>query len=277
VTFWFLFRERSLHCPLFETSKKALALAYLFTGINTLGIVGILSLGLPVWTGTANTGDSTVGTVVTISILVYKILQLPINFLATYIFLKPFILAGVSVSLSPVLRELLARTVGGLFLYVGSWISYYAWFYSLDKGCPCSRGDFTAAAIFPIIIYTCRALTVCISHRDDVPPRHQLARCFAFFKSSEQTDDEHIKADVVSSTTGSIGRKSCEARVDADAERLSVAQEARRLFLAVSAVVLETAYEELRGVVDATNGSVKESVWHNHENPMVLRSESRDF
>ena len=44
-----------------------------------------------------------------------------------------------------------------------------------ETGEPVTARDRFASAVFPCFVYTCRALTVAVSHRDDVPPRRAAA------------------------------------------------------------------------------------------------------
>ena len=103
-------------------------------------------------------------------------LQVPINFIAAYIYLRPFLRQGVSLKLSPVLRELVGRTACGLVLYLGSWIAFYAYILTLPATNPCSSPEkyCLELKVFVVALFMCRILCVCVSHRDDVPPRESL-------------------------------------------------------------------------------------------------------
>mmetsp|Transcript_68686 Transcript_68686/g.138119 ORF Transcript_68686/g.138119 Transcript_68686/m.138119 type:complete len:551 (+) Transcript_68686:116-1768(+) len=167
IMWWFLLRERSLYCPMFNTPRCALKVAYVLVFLYTCGCVTELTWWIiaksssferpPEWFWPS-----------------FSVLQVPINFLAAYIYVRPFVKRGVSVALSPVLKELLARTCLGLFFYLGSWIGFWTWVAVAPRSCDVK--NCVMANVWAAILFFCRCSPIFISHRDDVPVRKELAR-----------------------------------------------------------------------------------------------------
>jgi hypothetical protein len=89
------------------------------------------------------------------------------------------VLQGVALSLSPLLRELIARTAVGVSLYVVSWFVIHVWeviavFLSSDN--PCKYKYCTEYQLLDPFVSLSRVLVLTCSHRDDVPVAKQWAQ-----------------------------------------------------------------------------------------------------
>jgi len=169
IAIWFCLRERSLYSPFFKTSKSLLYTLYTLIAIFVCGnMISVYSNISLIYFGESKEPPWLW--------LIFSVTQLPISILAGFIYVRPFLRPGVSLALSPVLREILARTAVGVMLYVGSWLAFWVWWlFFVPASSACQVKNCLELSIFDLFVFCGRVMCVFVSHRDDVPVRKYFA------------------------------------------------------------------------------------------------------